>query len=95
MRLASCLMALVLLAPMPRAAGADEFTDCMGRALRQYERGDFIAAQKELARAPEILAPKATAQIPPPTVKGLTYTNYEEGFQVAAPKRDWHIQAVQ
>ena len=86
--------AVAIVAAMVSTAWADEFTDCMDRAMKLYKEGNFLGAQKELARAGELLGPKAAAQIPPATVKDLTYTNYEQAFRVSAPSADWRIQAL-
>lgn len=84
----------VLVLALCGAAWADEFTDCLARAQKYYEAGDFLAAEKEMVRAMAIVQPKAKAQIPPPTIKGSTYTNYELGFRVAAVGADWQVQAM-
>ena len=94
MRFTKTLIVLALLAPMNRGASADEFTDCAERALELYKKGNFIAARKELTRAGEILAPKATAQIPPPTVRGSTYINYEHSFKISGISKDWRTRAL-
>lgn len=75
-------------------AWGDEFTDSMEKAVALYKKGNYLAAQKELSRAGKLLEPKATAQIPPPTVKDLTFINYEQGFRVSAPNKEWRIQPL-
>ena len=89
------VLGLVLVLGLLGSAFGDEISDKLARALALYEKGNFIGAQKELERAAELLGPKATAQIPPATVKGLRYSNYEYGFTVSSPSKDWKVQALQ
>ncbi|GEM_PF-5839621 len=73
---------------------ADEISDGLERALALYKAGNFVGARSELERVTRLLEPKAIAQIPPPTVKDLTYTNYEHAFKVSAPGKEWRIQPL-
>ncbi len=91
MRLVNGLIVLLVLAS---SASADEFTDYMDRALSLYRKGNFIAARSELNQALRILEPKAQAQIPPPTVKGSTYINYEHSFKISGIGKDWRTRAL-
>ncbi len=94
MRLVNGLIVLLALAPIHRGASADEFTDHVERALSLYKKGNFIAARSELNHAVRILEPRAKAQIPPPTVKGSTYINYEHSFKVSGIGKDWRTRAL-
>jgi hypothetical protein len=93
-RMMKWIWAVAITVMVTGSAFGDDFTDCMDRAMAMYKKGNFIAAQKELARASAIVEPKATAQIPPATVKDGTYYNYEQGFKISAVAKDWHIQPL-
>jgi hypothetical protein len=88
------IWAAMIVLGMGAAAWSDEVTDCLEKALVLYKKGNYIGAQRELAKALAVVEPKAIAQTPPPTVKELTYFNYEQSFCVAAPGKDWRIQPL-
>ena len=82
------VLALVLVAAN---VSADKISDHLERALAMHKARKYLQAKAEIEKALALIAPKAKAQIPKPTVKDGTYTNYEHSFRVTRPEKDWQV----
>lgn len=83
--------AAVLLSAVAANVWADAISDHLEKALELTKAKKYLQAKTEIEKALALVTPKAKAQIPKPSVKNGTYTNYEHSFRVTRPQKDWQV----